>query len=105
MDHRRIWQCRFGLGAVRPSRHAALHRSAPHHAPLVGHQAPDRRPVRRAGRLAGKQPGLEQQHEQLQGAMALPLPAHAEVQAPCYRDGGYKARSSPAVGSRYRRIS
>ena len=52
---------------------------SPQHAPLVGDKAPDQGSIRSARGLAEKQPDVEQRHEQLPGALALPSPTDAEV--------------------------
>ena len=88
------------LGAVRQIRHPGLCRSATRHARLVRDQTPDQRSVRGSGGLAEKQPAVEQHHEQLQGALALPSPADAEVQAAYRCRGGFEAGSPLEVTSR-----
>jgi shikimate kinase len=50
---------------------------------LVGDKAPDQRPVRNTGGLAGKQSDVAQHDGQLQGGLALPPPTDAQVQAAC----------------------
>src|SRR3954469_9956914 len=56
-------------------------------------------PCKRRG-LAGKQPDVEEHHQQLQGGMELPSPVDAERQAACRRCGEFEAGSPPQMAGR-----
>jgi hypothetical protein len=70
----------------------------------MGDQAPDQRSVRNSAGLAGKQSNLEQHDEQLQGALALPSRADAQVPAACRRGDGVEAGSPREITRRDDRL-
>jgi hypothetical protein len=100
-----LWRYRFGLGAVREGRHISLRRFAASNSLLASDKAPDQRPDCWSGRLAGKQPPLEQHVVELQGHTALPSTHDAQMPPARRRYGCVEARASPQVAARNRGVA